>query len=187
MTVIKLFLCLSCATSAAAQTPEAYARAEAKAFKVRGEWAGAEGKENKFYLRHDFSLDEPAWKGQGTPEDSTYKSARESLNRGEYRRASEQFRSFEQKYPKSRYVPAALYWQAFALYRVGATTDLKQALGVLDDQRTRYPQAAAESEVTSLTTRVVGALAARGDSEARSRPPRGRLATARNRKSGPRR
>ena len=169
MTVIKLFLCLSCATSAAAQTPEAYARAEAKAFKVRGEWAGAEGKESKFYLRHDFSLDEPAWKGQGTPEDSTYKSARESLNRGEYRRASEQFRSFEQKYPKSRYVPAALYWQAFALYRVGATTDLKQALGVLDDQRTRYPQAAAESEVTSLTTRVVGALAARGDSEASKR------------------
>ena len=122
-----------------------------------------QGNAEKFYVASDFSLDEPTWKGQGSAEDSSYKSARESLNRGEYRRASEQFKSFEQKYPKSRYVPAAMYWQAFALYRVGATPDLRVALRVLDDQRTRYPEAAEESEVSSLTTRVVGTLAARGD------------------------
>ena len=175
MTVSKLMLCLTCVTSAAAQTPEPSPRAEARAkwlteqsFKFDRAWTGADSKE-KFYLLHDFSLDEPSRKGQGSPEDSVYKSARESLNRGEYRRASEKFRSFEQKYPKSRYVPAAMYWQAFALYRVGATTDLKQALTVLDDQRTRYPEAATENEVSSLTTRVVGALASRGDADASRR------------------
>ena len=168
MTMLQLTLCLACVGSAAAQTPEPYARAEArseaKMFKTDKAYllAGPD----RLYMKHDFSLEEPYWKGQGTPEDSTYRSARELLNRGEYRRASEQFKGFEQKYPRSRYVPAAMYWQAFALYRVGATPDLKQALSVLDEQRSRYPDAAAESEVTTLTTRVVGALASRGDSEA---------------------
>jgi hypothetical protein len=40
---------------------------------------------------------------------------------------------------------------------------------VLDDQRNRYPDAAQESEVSSLTTRVVGALASRGDADAGKR------------------
>ncbi|HKP29325.1 MAG TPA: HEAT repeat domain-containing protein [Gemmatimonadales bacterium] len=176
MTLLKLALCLAGVTSASAQTPEPYAQAEARAkwkveekqFKADRAFAYANpGK--AYYLKDQFSLEEPAWKGQGSPEDSVYRGARELLNRGEYRRASEQFRSFEQKYPKSRYVPAAMYWQAFALYRVGATTDLRQALQVLDDQRSRYPDASQESEVSSLTTRVVGALASRGDSDASKR------------------
>jgi HEAT repeat protein len=176
--MLQLALCITCVTTAAAQTPEPYAkagaRAEARKWKVDGkeekmfyaEKAYLLAGPDRLYRKDDFSLEEPYWKGQGTPEDSVYRSARELLNRGEYRRASEQFKGFEQKYPKSRYVPAAMYWQAFALYRVGATTDLRQALQVLDDQRTRYPEAAQESEVSSLTTRVVGALASRGDSDA---------------------
>ena len=179
MTLFKLILCLTCVASAAAQTPEPSPKAEARAkwmtdksfdksFKYDRAWT-VQVDHGKFYLLDDFSLEEPSRRGQGSSEDSTYKSARESLNRGEYRKASEQFRGFEQKYPKSRYVPAAMYWQAFALYRVGATNDLRQALQVLDEQRTRYPEAAQETEVSSLTTRVVGALAARGDSEAGKR------------------
>src|SRR5262245_51630656 len=181
MTLLKLTLCLACVTSASAQTPKPYAKAEAKAeakakwkveedlFKTDRAFVYAGEPKVYYYLRDDFSLEEPGWKGQGSPEDSVYRNARELLNRGEYRRASEQFKSFEQKYPKSRYVPAAMYWQAFALYRVGATTDLRQALQVLDDQRSRYPDAAQETEVSSLTTRVVGALASRGDSDAGKR------------------
>src|SRR5262245_65684895 len=148
MTMLQLTLCLACVSTAAAQTPEAYAKAEARAEARRWKIEDKSFQVDKAYVlagpdrlyrKDDFSLEEPYWKGQGTPEDSVYRNARELLNRGEYRRASEQFKTFEQKYPKSRYVPAAMYWQAFALYRVGATTDLRQALLVLDDQRTRYP------------------------------------------------
>jgi HEAT repeat protein len=173
MTLLKLTLCLCCVTSAPAQTPEPHPRAEARAkwkieenlFKTDRAFVYAEPKVF-YHLREEFGLEEPRWKGQGSPEDSVYRNARELLNRGEYRRASEQFRTFEQQYPRSRYVPAAMYWQAFALYRVGATPDLRQALQVLDAQRTRYPEAAQEAEVSSLTTRVVGTLASRGDADA---------------------
>jgi len=179
MTMLQLTLCLACVSTATAQTPEPYAKADVKV-DVKTKWKMEEkfktdrafvyAEPGKVYhLRDEFSLEEPRWKGQGSPEDSVYRNAREMLNRGEYRRASEQFKSFEQKYPKSRYVPAAMYWQAFALYRVGATTDLRLALQVLDDQRNRYPDAAQESEVSSLTTRVVGALASRGDADAGKR------------------
>lgn len=108
-------------------------------------------------------------RGQGTPGDSLYRMARETLNRGEYRRAVELFQSFEQRYPTSRYVPTALYWQAFALYRVGVQQDLRRALEVLERQRERYPNAAKEEEVAALYTRVAGALAARGDAAAAAR------------------
>jgi len=181
MLVLKLTLLLTCAASVAAQTPDPKARGKAdrslgryQPFELLGPDVRVKvDVRSDFDFRYswsdDFGLAEPRWKEQGSPEDSLYRSARESLNRGEYRRASEQFQGFEQKYPKSRYVPAAMYWQAFALYRVGASDDLRQALRVLDDQRARYPDAAQEGEVASLTTRVVGALAARGDAGASTR------------------
>ena len=164
MIPLKLTLCLTCVATAAAQQPgELRAKWTVEGPLKADKFLYRDGKLGKFYVSDEFNLDEPGWKEQGSVEDSLYRSAREALNRGEYRRASEQFKTFEQKYPKSRYVPAAMYWQAFALYRVGATPDLRQALKVLDDQRTRYPEAAEEQEVASLTTRVVGTLAARGD------------------------
>lgn len=176
MLALKLTLCLTCVATAAAQSPEARPKVTIEpVITLRGfEVANTSlnivyTPDAKFRLAGDLGLDEPGGKGQGTAEDSLYKSARESLNRGEYRRASEQFKTFEQKYPKSRYVPAAMYWQAFALYRVGSSGDLQVALRVLDDQRSRYPEAAEESEVASLTTRVVGALASRGDGVANTR------------------
>ncbi len=123
------------------------------------------------------SGDDPGWNGgalgryrpdQGTPEDSLYKAAREALNRGEYSRASSLFRSLEQKYPRSRVIPAALYWRAFALYRSGATDELRAALETLHAQQEKYPEAAADADVLTLRTRLQAALAARGDAEAAS-------------------
>ena len=104
MIPLKLFLCLTglAATAAAQETPEARAQWTADARAKPDRKFYVHGKTEKFYVSQDFSLEEPSWKGQGTTEDSLYKSARESLNRGEYRRASEQFKTFEQKYPKSR-------------------------------------------------------------------------------------
>jgi HEAT repeat protein len=113
------------------------------------------------------SLFDETWRPeQGTPEDSLYKMAREALNRGEYARASTLFKSLEQKYPRSRVAPAALYYQAFSLYRAGATEELKAAIEALGAQQQRYPEAAADPDAASLKTRILAALAARGDQSA---------------------
>ena len=75
-----------------------------------------------------------AW-AQGDPADSLYRSARDQLNRGDYRKAAGLFKSLPQKYPNSAYVADAEYWQAFSLYRIGGTPELQEALGVLDARK----------------------------------------------------
>jgi len=103
---------------------------------------------------------------QGTPQDSLYRLAREALNRGDYARAASLFQSVEQKYPRSRVAPAALYYQAFALYRSGANEQLRTAIEALKAQQEKYPEAAADPDAAALRTRVYAALAARGDAQA---------------------
>ena len=100
---------------------------------------------------------------QGDPADSLYKSARELLNGGEWRRAATAFSALPQRFPNSGYAPEAMYWHAFALYRIGATEDLNAALRSLETLRTRYPQARTQSDAAALTARIRGTLAARGD------------------------
>jgi HEAT repeat protein len=103
---------------------------------------------------------------QGDVADSLYKAAYELLNRGEWRRSATAFASIPQKYPNSGYAADALYWQAFSLYRIGNTQDLKTALTALETMRTKYPQAKTQSDAAALTARIQGALAARGDQSA---------------------
>ena len=115
-----------------------------------------------------FMLADPVWRQAG-PEDSLYRAARETLNRGEYRRAAELFGAFGERYPDSRYRSAAGYWQAFALYRAGGEADLRTSLSLLDNL-TKGPSRDTEAaEVRALLTRVVAALAARGDATAAGR------------------
>ncbi|MGQ0539413.1 MAG: HEAT repeat domain-containing protein [Gemmatimonadaceae bacterium] len=106
-----------------------------------------------------------AW-AQDDPADSLYRRARELLNRGEYRQAAGAFRDLAQKYPSSQYASAALYWEAFALYRMGGITELRSALVALETRRTKYPSAKNEGDAATLATRIRGALAARGDASA---------------------
>jgi len=106
--------------------------------------------------------------GQGTPEDSMFRTAREILNRGEYARASTLFQSLVQRYPRARVAPAAMYWQAFALYRSGSSEELRRALEALKTQQERYPESAADPDAATLRTRLYAALAARGDAQAAS-------------------
>ena len=103
---------------------------------------------------------------QNSPEDSLFRAAREALNRGEYARASTLFQSFEQRYPRSRVAPAAMYWRAFSLYRSGASDELRTALAALKAQQDRYPEAASDPDAATLRTRLYAALAARGDAQA---------------------
>ena len=75
-----------------------------------------------------------AW-AQDDPGDSLYRSARDQLNRGDYRKAADLFKSLPQKYPNSAYVADAQYWQAFSLYRIGGTPELREALAVLEARK----------------------------------------------------
>lgn len=102
----------------------------------------------------------------GDPADSIYRAAREALNRGEYRRAAELFREIGAKHPKSAYAADALYWEAFALYRIGTTAELRNALQVLNTQQTRFAHASTQADALTLATRINGALGLRGDATA---------------------
>jgi tetratricopeptide (TPR) repeat protein len=103
---------------------------------------------------------------QGDPADSLYRAARDALNRRDYRRAADLFARIPDRYPGSGYAADALYWQAFALYRVGADAQLREARAALRRQRERFPEAATRGDAATLDLRIQGELARRGDSQA---------------------
>lgn len=113
---------------------------------------------------------------QGTPAaaidavDALWRDAREALNRTEYRVAARLFRELREKHPRSQYAADAAYWEAFCLYRIGTAEDLRNALEALRVARAAGGQATRESlqaDAVSLATRIQGALAQRGDPDAR--------------------
>src|SRR5512132_3864204 len=106
---------------------------------------------------------------QGDPADSLYRAAREALDRRDYQRAADLFAQVPARYPKSGYAADALYWRAFALYRVGGVTQLRAALQALDTQRDRFPKAATRGDARALSGRIEGELARRGDPDAAAR------------------
>ena len=111
-----------------------------------------------------------AWASED-PADSLYRVARETLIRGEYRRAAQMFNDIVKRFPKSEYVASCTYWEAFARYRSGSTEDLNQALQILNDSRTTLATLRtnqdAQVDVNALRARVLSALASRGNDRAR--------------------
>jgi HEAT repeat protein len=103
------------------------------------------------------------------PADSLYRAAREALNRGQYRRASDLFAELVRRHPRSGYAGDALYWQAFSLYREGGTDNLRTALQRLEAQKSGYPKAATRGDAETLATRIRGTLAGQGDPVAAER------------------
>ena len=106
------------------------------------------------------------WAGQEDVADSAYRVARELFNRGEYGQAVQAFRQLPTRYPNSAYAPEAAYYEAFSLYRIGGTNELRQALAALEASKTKYPNAKSRTEMTNLATRIRGVLAQRGDAQA---------------------
>lgn len=98
--------------------------------------------------------------------DSAYRAARELFNRGEWGQAAQAFRALPTRYPNSTYAPEAAYYQAFSLFRIGGTNELREALAALEASRSRYPNARSRAEAATLTTRIRGVLAQRGDAQA---------------------
>ena len=105
-----------------------------------------------------------AW-AQNDPADSLYRAANEVMSKGDYRKAATLFKELPVKFPYSAYAADAMYWSAHALYRVGATPDLQEALQILEQMKTKYPNSRlrnSQGDVAALQTRIAGVLSTRG-------------------------
>lgn len=99
------------------------------------------------------------------PADSLYGAGRDALNRGDWRRAADMFGQVHVKFPRSTRIVASAYYEAFSRYRIGTMEELRTGLRVLADRGKGATQGNTQQEIASLTTRIRGALAARGDTE----------------------
>jgi HEAT repeat protein len=97
------------------------------------------------------------------PADSIFRLAQRALNRSDYRQAATLFARVANSYPKSQRAPEALYFQAFALFRIGDRQELKLAQTALERLSERYPDASQRGDANSLRMRICGELARRGD------------------------
>jgi HEAT repeat protein len=111
----------------------------------------------------------PSFGVQGDPADSIYQLGREMLGRQDYSRAAAKLGEMIAKYPNSRNVTPAAYWQAFALYRVGTMESLRSALKVLETNAQQFQysyNSSYRSDAPALQARVLRALAERNESGA---------------------
>ena len=113
----------------------------------------------------------PAAWAQSDPADSLYRVAREALNRGDYRRAAQLFNDLTRRFPNSSYAYVSAYYEAFSRYRIGTTEELLAADRALRGIAERSAQTSNgwrgdNTDVEGLRTRIRGALAVRGDSDA---------------------
>jgi len=113
-----------------------------------------------------YAVQAPAPWLQEDPGSRAYATAREALNARRYQEAAEAFAKLRQDYPKSAYLPASYYYQAFALSRVGGRSEYRQARDLLRTQLDRYAQASTYSDARELMVRVESQLARQGDSQA---------------------
>jgi HEAT repeat protein len=107
------------------------------------------------------------------PADSAYEVALQSINRQDYSRAAAKFAEFVAKFPNSRRVPQAAYYQALALFRVGTMETLRNSLKVLESNaqlfQYSYNSSRTPSEAIQLQARVLRALAERGENGAETK------------------
>ncbi|MDF1506511.1 tetratricopeptide repeat protein, partial [Roseisolibacter sp. H3M3-2] len=99
------------------------------------------------------------------PADSVYRAGRSALGKGDYRQAEAAFRRVTASWPKSAYANDATYFQAYALYRIGNTSDLqrgRQVLAVLTDTARAVP-VPLRRDASNLDLRICGVLAQRGE------------------------
>ncbi len=98
--------------------------------------------------------------------EDTYRKARHALNRSAYVKAAEYFAQVHTDHASSKYAADALYWDAFARYRIGKRQGMLQAVELLDLQADRFPEATTILDSQELIVRLEGKLAELGESDA---------------------
>lgn len=114
---------------------------------------------------HTYSYASPTVSFPQDEADSLYRAARSELRERNYQRAADLYGSLRTRFPNSSYVTESMYWQAFALNRVGSEDALRLALDVLTQQANNYPDNVS-TEARQLYTRIQGQLARQGDMHA---------------------
>lgn len=97
------------------------------------------------------------------PADSLYIAAREALGNGNYQLAAKLFHDVPIRYPQSALRPDAMYYEAFAQYRIGGTVAMQSARVTLVSLQKQYPAFGRRSDAATLATRICGELARQGD------------------------
>ncbi len=97
--------------------------------------------------------------------DARLDKARQALNDSRYQEAARLYAEFREQSKQSAEVGDALYWEAFARYRLQQMTELKKAQKLLQLQAERYQDAATAEQGEALAVRIAGELAARGDAK----------------------
>ncbi len=136
----------------------------AQAFENFGQGFGVGFGSGPFASGGNFRTIAPQGWAPQDPADSLYRQAQQAMSRGDYRRAASLFKDIPVKQPNSVYASDALYWEAFSLYRVGGTTELQEALAILDARKGKYPvgRLRGGDADPALATRIAGVLSARG-------------------------
>jgi HEAT repeat protein len=115
----------------------------------------------------DHNVPAPSWAPLDTA-DSLWRRGRIAVADEAWQDAAWHFERLAERYPRSTYAGDALYWQAFALQRLGGTGDIRAAVRALETQKEKYPKSATftSGESSALLTRLNGRLARGGDSDA---------------------
>lgn len=115
----------------------------------------------------DPGLPAPSWAPSDTG-DSLWRRGRIAISEESWDLAAESFRQIVDRYPRSAYAGDALYWEAFALQRIGRQSYLRRAVAALERQKEQYADAQTlrSGESGALLTRLKGRLARDGDAGA---------------------
>lgn len=100
------------------------------------------------------------------PADSLYRLARAALSDGDFKKAAQLFQAVADRYADSEFAPDALYYRAYALFKSGTSSELKQAIVALDRQVSRYPRAGTLGDGKSLRASILSEQSRRGEADA---------------------
>jgi HEAT repeat protein len=95
-----------------------------------------------------------------------FETAQELLQRERFARAAQGFQEVFEGYSSDKLAGEAMYWYAFALYRLGNRDELTNARDALKRALADYADALDRGDAEDLLERVEGKLARRGDAEA---------------------
>jgi HEAT repeat protein len=99
-----------------------------------------------------------------------YDQAQELIQRGRFRQAERELKELLAEYPEDSMAAEAMYWRAFALYRLGYDVDdreqLREARELLERSLKQNSNAQTSGDARALLARLEGKLASLGDREA---------------------
>jgi hypothetical protein len=91
--------------------------------------------------------------------------ARAALNRERYAEAAELMHEVQRASREARYAGNAMYWEAFARYRLQRLQELKRAVALLERQLEEYPDVETARDAETLRARLYAEMAERGQIE----------------------